>query len=64
MEKELTAFERHMRNCLRKRKRKEDEELLDEMLIELKEKLEKERQEKIAFHRKELDKLGVENGEY
>jgi len=60
MEKELSAFERHMRNCLRKRKRKEDEEVLDGMLVELKEKLEKERQEKIAYHKEELKKLGIE----
>lgn len=60
MEKELSAFERHMRNCLIRRKRKEDEEILDQILIDLKEKLKKEKQQKISYHKEELKKLGIE----
>lgn len=56
---ELTAFDIYIRNKLKRQKDREDQEMLDQMLVELKEKHEKERQNQIAYLNSELKKIGV-----
>jgi hypothetical protein len=57
MKKQLTPFERYMRNQLKKEKDIQDQRVLDEMLQELKAKHEKERREKREKLEMELEKL-------
>ncbi|CAB4132369.1 hypothetical protein UFOVP256_27 [uncultured Caudovirales phage] len=57
MKKELSPFERYMRNSLKKAKQKEDQKILDQMLVELKEKHEKEKSIEIQSLTKQLEKM-------
>lgn len=46
--KELSPFERYMRNQLKKQKDLEDQKILDEMLCDMKKKHEQQHQEKLT----------------
>ncbi len=54
-----TAYEAYVRNCGKKQKDAEDQQLLDEMCKELKEKHEKQKQQTIAYLREQLKKIEV-----
>lgn len=51
------SFERYMKNVLKKRKMKEDQEILDEMMSNLKKKHETEKQQQIDDLTKKLEKI-------
>ena len=57
MKEELSCFERHMRNRLKKEKNKIHEEILESMLKDLKEKHEREKKEKIQQLQQQLEKV-------
>ena len=56
--KEVTPFERWMRNQVKKQKNIEDQKILDEMLVELKKKHDAERQQQINDLTEQLEKIG------
>ncbi len=54
---EKTPFERWMRNQIKKKKNIDDQEILDEILEDLKKKHEKERLEKIDKLQHQIEKI-------
>ena len=59
MNGDCVSIERYMRKFFKKKKDKEDQKILDQMLLELKEKHETEKKEKIKELQKQLGKIGV-----
>lgn len=56
MKKELSPFEVYIRNKLRKQKDLEDQEIIDQMLLDLKKKNEAQKQQQIDELNQQLEK--------
>jgi hypothetical protein len=54
---EVSAFERYMRNQLKKQKDREDQKIIDEILFDMKKKHEQQHQEKITRAKAALELL-------
>lgn len=60
MAQDLTPFERHMKNIIKKEKQQHAEKVLKEILEEIKERNEKEKKEKIQALEMQLKKIRTE----